>query len=68
MTQQNEFNPELFKIVVKANLDRLVNTITNNAHDKSIMTVKLIMSEDENRLMARDYFVKQLAKYLYEYL
>lgn len=68
MAQQNEFNPELFKQVVKSNLDRLVNTITNNAHDKSIMTGKLIITEDENRIMARDYFAKQLAKYLYEYL
>jgi len=68
MNKSNEFNPELFREVVKHNLDMLVNGITSEAFNKSILIGNPIRTEDETRQMAVDFFEKQLAKKLYESL
>jgi len=68
MNKPNEFNPEIFREVVKANLDMLVNSITSEPFNQSILIGNPIRTEDETRQMAVDFFQKQLAKKLYEHL
>lgn len=68
MNKPNEFNPEIFREVVKVNLNMLTNGITSEAFNQSILIGNPIRTEDETRQMAVDFFRKQLAKELYEHL
>lgn len=64
----NEFNPELFKQVVKSNLDRFVNSCISKTEVKAAMTGRARITEDKTRELAREYFIKLLSESLNEYL
>jgi hypothetical protein len=68
MKDKNIFNPQLFKQVVKSNLDMLFNEITTAAEETAILTGDPIMNDEDTRRMAVKYFNQKLAKALHNKL
>lgn len=65
---KKQFNRELFMEVFEQNLKVLFNGIMNEGERKSILTGNPLVTDDENRQMAVDFFNKTLCKFLYERL
>lgn len=62
------FDKELFKKVVSENVNILSYGLNAMAEHEAVKIGKPLVSEDEVRQMAYKYFVKMLAKTLYENL
>ena len=65
---KKQFSRELFMEVFESNLQRLFNGMRNDAERKSILTGNPLVTDDENRQMAVDFFNKTLCKFLYDRL
>jgi len=65
---KNKFSKDIFLEVFNTNLQRLSQSMKNKAEDMAIMIGDPLVTDNENRQMARDYFVKELCKHLHEKL
>lgn len=65
---KKQFSKELFMSVFEHNLKGLFNGMMNEAEVKAILTKNPLVTDDENRQMAVDFFNKTLCKFLYERL
>ena len=66
--QKREFNPVRFKEIVKSNTERIANSITNAAFVYAALKGNPLLTADKEAQIAVEFFQKQLAKELYEYL
>lgn len=64
----NKFSKDIFLEVFNTNLQMLSQSMKNKAEDRAIMIGNPLVTDDENRQMARDYFIKQLCQHLHEKL
>jgi hypothetical protein len=59
------FDPLLFKRVFISNLEMLTSAMQKDSESRAALTGNLIMTEEETRQFARQFFVESLAKHLY---
>ena len=65
---KSTFSKDIFLEVFNTNLQMLTQRMKNEASDRAVMIGNPLVTDDENRQLARDYFVKQLCKHLHEKL
>lgn len=65
---KKQFSKELFMEIFEHNIQMLTRGMENMARDKSITIGNPLVTDDENRNMAVDFFNKALCKFLYDRL